>query len=108
MERRGIGCPCGIEATARRRKIPKEQSFIGAEHEPQYVSNFLVALRAEGFLVVRVNACEAKENRSSHHASPDETDLLGIAKTLVSRRARSTEPATDPAAPARTRPLGDC
>jgi transposase len=85
-----------IDATARRRKIPRDHIFLGGEDEPPYVSNFLSALRAEGFLVVRVNAFEAKENRSSHNASTDEIDLLGIAKTLISRRARSTEPAEDP------------
>lgn len=85
-----------IASTARRRKIPADQIFLGGEDEPPYVSNFLAALRAEGLLVVRVNAFEAKENRSSHLASTDEIDLLGIAKTLVSRRARSTEPAEDP------------
>ena len=85
-----------VATTARRRKIPADQIFLGGEDEPPYVSNFLAALRAEGLLVVRVNAFEAKENRSSHLASTDEIDVLGIAKTLISRRARSTEPAGDP------------
>jgi transposase len=79
-----------ITATARRRKIPKDQIFLGGEDEAAYVANFTEALRAKGYLVVRVNAYEAKENRENLLASTDTLDLLGIAKTLLSRRARIT------------------
>ncbi len=79
-----------ISATARRRKIPKNQIFLGGEDEAAYVANFTEALRAKGYLVVRVNAYEAKENRENLLASTDTLDLLGIAKTLLSRRARIT------------------
>ncbi len=79
-----------ISATARHRKIPKDQIFLGGEDEAAYVANFTEALRAKGYLVVRVNAFEAKENRENLLASTDALDLLGIAKTLLSRRARLT------------------
>ena len=79
-----------ISATARRRKIPKDQIYLGGEDEATYVVNFTEALRAKGYLVVRVNAYEAKENRENLLASTDTLDLLGIAKTLLSRRARLT------------------
>ena len=79
-----------IAATARRRKIPKDQIYLGGEDEATYVANFTEALRAKGYLVVRVNAYEAKENRENLLASTDTLDLLGIAKTLLSRRARLT------------------
>lgn len=79
-----------ISATARRRKIPKNQIFLGGEDEPAYVANFTAALRDKGYLVVRVNAYEAKENRENLLASTDSLDLLGIAKTLLSRRARES------------------
>jgi transposase len=79
-----------ISATARRRKIPKCNIFLGGEDEASYVANFTAALRSLQYLVVRVNAYEAKENRESLIASTDTLDLLGIAKTLLSRRARST------------------
>lgn len=79
-----------ISATARHRKIPKNQIFLGGEDEPAYVANFTVALREAGYLVMRVNAHEAKDNRESHAANTDHTALLGIAKTLLSRRARSS------------------
>lgn len=78
-----------IAATARRRKIPDQQIFLGGEDTPSYVDNFIHAISSEGLLVARVNAWEAKENRENHLASTDELDLLGIAKTLVSRRART-------------------
>ncbi len=79
-----------ISASARRRKIPKNQIFLGGEDEPAYVANFTAALRDKGYLVVRVNAYEAKENRENLLASTDNLDLLGIAKTLLSRRARES------------------
>ena len=79
-----------ISATARRRKIPKNQIFLGGEDEASYVANFTNALRDKGYLVLRVNAYEAKENRENHLASTDSLDLLGIAKTLLSRRAQFT------------------
>ena len=88
-----------ISATARHRKIPKNQIFLGGEDEPAYVANFTVALREAGYLVMRVNAHEAKDNRENHAASTDHTALLGIAKTLLSRRARSSGDAS-PANPA--------
>jgi len=79
-----------ISATARHRKIPNNQIFLGGEDEPAYVANFTAALREAGYLVLRVNAHEAKENRENHAASTDQLDLIGIAKTLLSRRARSS------------------
>lgn len=86
--------PKEISATARHRKIPQNQIFLGGEDEAAYVANFTQALRLKGYLVVRVNAYEAKENRENLLASTDGLDLLGIAKTLLSRRARVTgEPA---------------
>ncbi len=82
-----------ISATARRRKIPKCDIFLGGEDEPSYVANFTQALRSRQYLVLRVNAAEAAENRENQIASTDLLDLLGIAKTLLSRRARATGPA---------------
>jgi len=78
-----------IVATARRRKIPQKQIFLGGKDEPAYVANFTAALRAKGYLV-RVSAYQAKESRENFMASTDEIDLLGTAKTLLSRRARQS------------------
>ena len=77
-----------VDATARRRKIPKSQIFFGGEDLPSYAENFAYHLREQGYLVTRVNAKLAKENRENEIASNDNLDLLGIAKTLLSRRAR--------------------
>lgn len=88
-----------ISATARRRKIPKNQIFLGGEDEAAYVANFTAALREKAYLVVRVNAYEAKENRENLLASTDNLDLLGIAKTMLARRSRLTED-TNPQSPA--------
>ncbi len=77
-----------IDATARRRKIDKSCILIGGEDEPAYVANFLAALRERGHTVARVSAREAKDNRENLLAITANLDLLGIAKTLLSRRAR--------------------
>lgn len=98
-----------ITATARRRKIPKDQIYLGGEDEAAYVANFTQALRAKGYLVVRVNAYEAKENRENLLASTDTLDLLGIAKTLLSRRARITgDTSSSPAAYHHLREITRC
>lgn len=78
-----------VRSSARRRKIPDDQIFFGGEDIPSYVENFVRAISNNGFYVARVNAWEAKESRESHLASTDCLDLSGIAKTLLSRRARS-------------------
>jgi transposase len=85
-----------MSATASRRKIAKCNIFLGGEDAPSYVANFTEALRVRQYLVLQVNAAEAAENRESHQASTDELDLLGIAKTLLSRRATATGPVCAP------------
>jgi len=77
-----------IDATARRRKIPRKHIFIGGEDAPSYVDNFVNNLKTQKFLVLRVNALKAKQNRENEIASSDQLALLGIAKTLLSRRAQ--------------------
>jgi len=76
-----------INATARRRKIPRKQIFIGGEDSPSYVDNFAENLKNQNFLILRVNAKKAKEARENEIASSDQLALLGISKTLLSRRA---------------------
>jgi len=84
-----------IAATCRKRKITKKCVLIGGEDEPAYVCNFRSALREHGYITSRVGAREAKNNRENLLASTDNLDLLGIAKTLLSRRARAVEPDTE-------------
>ncbi|MEM7601149.1 MAG: transposase [Verrucomicrobiota bacterium] len=76
-----------ISATARRRRIPKKHIFLGGEDEASYIENFSSAIAERGYLVVRVNAAEAKKNRENYLASTDDLDLFGIAKTMLNRRA---------------------
>lgn len=77
-----------VEATARRRKIPKKPIFFGGEDLPSYAENLAYQLRQKGYLIMSVNAWQAKMNRETNLASTDNLALLGIAKTLLSRRAR--------------------
>ena len=84
-----------IASTSRKRKIEKSCVIIGGEDEPAYVCNFLAALREHGYTTSRVSAREAKTNRENLLASTDDLDLLGIAKTLLARRARSVDPGAD-------------
>jgi transposase len=79
-----------VAATARHRKIPENQIFLGGEDEPSYVANFTAALRGRDYLVMRVNAYQAKESRANLVANTDQLALLGIAKTLLSRRAKAS------------------
>ena len=78
-----------VRACAKPRKIRSEHVFFGGEDYPSYAENFLRRLRQEKFLVVRVNAWEAKQHRSNFQASSDCLDLLGIARCCLNRRGES-------------------
>ena len=69
-----------VRACLKPRKIRPEHVFFGGEDYPSYAENFLRQLRQEQFLVVRVNAWEAKQQRDNFQASNDSLDLLGIAR----------------------------
>ena len=78
-----------VRACAKQKKIRPEHVFFGGEDYPSYVENFLRNLRQEKFLVVRVNAWEAKQQRDNFQASSDSLDLLGIARCCLNRRGES-------------------
>jgi transposase len=78
-----------VRECAKRRKIRSENVFFGGEDYPSYAENFLRRLRQEKFLVVRVNAWEAKQQRSNFQASSDSLDLLGIARCCLHRRGET-------------------
>ena len=80
-----------VRRCAKKRKIRLEHMFFGGEDCPSYAENFLRRLRQEKCLVVRVNAWEAKQQRSNFQASSDGLDLLGIAKCLLNRRAEAVQ-----------------
>ncbi len=81
-----------VRACIKPRKIRPEHVFFGGEDYPSYAENFLRHLRREKFLVVRVNAWEAKQQRDNFQASSDSLDLLGIARCCLNRRG---EPVRD-------------
>jgi transposase len=78
-----------LRACAKRKKIRPEHVFFGGEDYPSYAENFIRNLRNEKFLVVRVNAWEAKQQRDNFQASSDCLDLLGIARCCLNRRGES-------------------
>jgi transposase len=78
-----------VRSTAKQRRIRPEHVFFGGEDYPSYAENFVRRLRQEKFLVVRVNAWEAKQQRSNFQASSDSLDLLGIARCCLNRRGET-------------------
>jgi transposase len=77
-----------VSRTCRHRHINPKHVFFGGEDANSYVENFTDALRAKGWLVANVNACEAKKHRENLQASTDRIDLMGIATMLLNRRAK--------------------
>jgi hypothetical protein len=75
-----------VRASAKQRKIRLEQVFFGGEDYPSYAQNFLRRLRQEQFLVVRVTAWEAKQQRSNFQVSSNSPDLLDNARYVVLKR----------------------
>jgi len=76
---------------AKQRKLRPEQIFFGGEDYPSFAENFLRHLRQEKFLVLRINAWEAKQQRTNFQASTDGLDLLGIARCFLNRRGQPVE-----------------
>ena len=71
------------------RKIPQNQIFLGGEDAASYVANFTAALREKDYLVLRVNAHEAKENRENRE-NPAARTLVAPVRLAVERRVRLT------------------
>jgi hypothetical protein len=80
-----------VRTCAKHKKIRPEHVFFGGKDYPSYAENFLRDLRQEKFLVVRVNAWEAKQQRDNFQASSDCLDLLGIARCCLNRRGESIQ-----------------
>ena len=75
-----------VEKSRRKYHIKREHVFFGGEDCGTFSLNFIYGLRKQGFIVMGVNAKDAKEQRENMQASSDELDLLGIAKLLLNRR----------------------
>jgi len=78
-----------VSGLCRKHSIAREHVFCGGEDCGPYASNFIHALAAKGFLVVGVNAKDAKNERGNMLASTDKIDLLGVAGMLVKKRGRT-------------------
>ena len=75
-----------MEKICRKHHIKREHVFFGGEDCGTFSLNFIHGLRNKGFVVIGVNAKDAKEQRENMQASSDELDLLCIAKLLINRR----------------------
>ena len=78
-----------VQSTCTHRAIKNEHVFFGGEDRPPYAQNFIHHLGQKGYLVVRVNAWEAKQQRDNHQASTDQLDLRGIAKAMLQQSSYS-------------------
>jgi transposase len=74
------------DGVCRKHHIDQKHVLFGGEDCGTFSLNFIYELRQRGFLVMGVNAKDAKELRENLQASSDELDLLGIAKGLINRR----------------------
>jgi transposase len=75
-----------VDKICRKHHIKREHVFFGGEDCGTFSFNFIHGLREQGFVVMGVNAKDAKKQRENMQASTDELDLLGIAKLLINRR----------------------
>ena len=83
----GIAFLIGVaDKICRKHHIDRKHVFFGGEDCGTFSLNFIYSLREHGFIVMGVNAKDAKEQRENMQASSDELDLLGIAKLLINRR----------------------
>lgn len=83
-----------VEKCARKQRICLEHVFFAGEDDPSFAENFVRKLRGRKYLVIRVNAWEAKQQRNNFQASSDRLDLLGIARCCLNRRGQTVR---DPA-----------
>lgn len=78
-----------VERSARKQRISLDHVFFAGEDDPSFAENFVRALRQRKYLVIRVNAWEAKQQRNNFQASSDRLDLLGIARCCLNRRGET-------------------
>lgn len=84
-----------VHSTCTHRAIQNEHVFFGGEDRPPYAQNFIDHLGQKGYLVVRVNAWEAKQQRDNHQASTDQLDLRGIAKAMLQQPSYNASDASE-------------
>ena len=77
-----------IDSACGRKGIQKKHVLIATESPHSYCLHFMHELQHKGYIVLRVNAAEAKKFRKNSIASSDTIDLDGIANAVLNRRAR--------------------
>jgi transposase len=82
-------------ACAKHKKVQSEDTFFVGEDCPSYAENFIRRLRSANYLILHVNAWEAKQQRDNYQASSDALDLLGIARCCLNRHAYTLEDAPE-------------
>ena len=92
-----------IQGLCRKHHIQGGHVVIGGEDGASFCSNFIHALACRGYLVIGLNAQDAKIERGKLPASTDKLDLLGVAALLMKREGRAIGP--DPSVPAALRTL---
>lgn len=76
-----------IEKCCTTKKISPKNVIIATEDPHSYARNFFHHMQDKGYLVVQVNAFEAKKLRNHGMASSDKIDLDGIANSVINRKA---------------------
>ncbi len=77
-----------IRGLCRKHHIKKEHVILGGEDCGSYAFNFIHALATQGYLVVGVNAKDAKIERGNALASTDKKDPIGVAGMMLKCRGR--------------------
>lgn len=80
-----------IQSACSKYSISKKAVIIGTENPHSYALNFMLQLKENGFIVVEVNASQAKKFRRTDTASNDNLDLDGIANAIINRRLKDLE-----------------
>ncbi len=76
-----------IEKFCQKLRIPKRNVIIATEDPHSYAKGFFQHLKDKGYLVVQVNALNAKRFRNHSMASSDKIDLDGIFNAVLNRQA---------------------
>ncbi len=77
-----------IRGLCRKHHIKKEHVILGGEDCGAYAFNFIHALASQEYIIVGVNAKDAKNERGNALASTDKKDPIGVACMMIKCRGR--------------------
>lgn len=78
-----------VKGLCRKHHIRAEHVFFGGEDGGSYAFNFIHALLSRGYLVVGLNARQAKHERENTLASSDLIDVVGVVGMMIKMRGRT-------------------